>query len=549
MNSMEQKFQQFQPQSPPLPRSRAALWIRLTALVCLVLVGLLLYRLPGSFPPPSWLRLAALVRDHRVQPAPALLIAALQSLALLIGWAGFVLAALRVVRLWRFDPRAHLAQPPPVLAQPLRAEEAQSGLAQHADLSHDLGAAPHSPGVQAITTAAHSPSLAADRSGDTARETLVLPRLSIEAHGFDQPTLHSLLSASTLGTHAEPLRPPMDASPPAPSLLGEGPGAGVRLAVSAICQPPVAYAGPHERASALFSAAGFSPKAATAQPGHAPLLPLGLFVLSDGFAFREAGGVASSGQIAVEAGALALLPLLFDNPAGGGAEAVGRRVLDATLHANATLYRRLAQAQEKEGAEEGAAGTTLAALLVLGTTAFVASVGNSRVYLFRTGEGLVQITYDHAPAPREEAEPSQERESGQSGEQHERQEFRTEVPAPQSRTSRLYRSLGQLEQVDPDLFSLQLEVGDLLLLCSDGLWSQVEHATIEEALRGAAEMPAACPHRACCSLAERALSAGGVAPFSLIVVQASAIPAEEQRQEDASEGRVAALEQGAGGSQ
>lgn len=548
MNSMEKKFQQFQPQSPPLPRSRAALWIRLTALVSLVLVGLLLYRLPGSFPPPSWLRLAAFVRDHQVQPAPALLIAALQSLALLFGWAGFVLAALRVVRLWRFDPRAHLAQPPPVLAQPLRAEEAQSGLAQHADLSHDLGAAPRSPGVQAITTATHSSSLAADRSGDKARTTLVLPRLSIEAHGFDQPTLHSLLSASTLGTHAEPLRPPMDASPPAPSLLGEGPGSGVRLAVSAICQPPVAYAGPHERASALFSAAGFSPKGATAQPGHAPLLPLGLFVLSDGFAFREAGGVASSGQIAVEAGALALLPLLFDSPAGGGAEAVGRRVLDATLHANATLYRRLAQAQEEE-AEEWAGGTALAALLVLGTSAFVASVGNSRVYLFRAGEGLVQITYDHAPPPGEEDEPSQERESGQSGAQHERQEFHTEVPAPQSRTSRLYRSLGQLEQVDPDLFSLQLEVGDLLLLCSNGLWSQVEHATIEEALRGAAEIPAAGPHRACCSLGERALSAGGVAPFSLIVVQASAIPAEEQRQEDASEGRVAALEQKAGGSQ
>jgi serine/threonine protein phosphatase PrpC len=546
MNSMEQKFQQFQTQSPPTPRSHVALWIRLTALLSLALVAFLLYRLPGSFPPPSWLKLAALVRDHQTQPAPALLITALQSLALLFGWAGFLLAALRVTRLWRFDPRAQLAHPPHAAVLPEQAEEAQVGTAHRADVSRSQVVAGSSPGVPVQTTAHPSP-LAANRPGDRARETLVPPRLSVEAHRFDRSTLHSLLSASTLGTHREPLRPPMDGSSLVPSLLREGPGAGMRLAVSAICQPPGADEGPHERAAALFSSAGFYPKPETAQPGRAPLLPLGLFLLSDGFAFQEVGGFASTDQVAVESGALALLPLLFDHPASSGDEAVGRRVLDAIQHANVTLYRRLAQAQEE--AVGRAVGTTLAVLLVLGTTAFVASVGNSRVYLFRAGEGLVQVTYDHAPPPSEDAQPRQEREPAQEGEQREQGELFTERAAPQAGSPRLYRSLGLLEQVDPDLFSLQLEVGDLLLLCSDGLWSRVEHATLEGVLRGAAEMSVVGPHRACCWLGERVLSAGGVAPFSLIVVQTSAMPEEEHCREDANEFRVAALEKGAGGGQ
>jgi serine/threonine protein phosphatase PrpC len=232
------------------------------------------------------------------------------------------------------------------------------------------------------------------------------------------------------------------------------------------------------------------------------------------------------------------------------AGAGGRRVLDAILHANATLYRRLAQAQVDEEAEGWAAGTTLAALLVLGTTAFVASVGNSRVYLFRASEGLVQVTYDHAPPPGEDASQSQDREAGREDEQHDQGEPVAEVPASQARNTRLYRSLGQQEQVDPDLFALQLEAGDLLLLCSDTLWSRVERTTLEETLRRAAELIVADPQRACALLCERALSGGGAAPFSLIVVQTSAIRAQASRREDEGKPHVAvALQKGAGGEQ
>jgi PPM family protein phosphatase len=546
MNSMEQKFQQFQTTRPPMPRTRVALWIRGTAALALGTVGFLLYRLPGGFPPPAWLRLAALVRGHQVQPAPVLLATALGAMALLAGWVLLLFVAALVVRLWRFDPREQLAQPPQVPAHQARAEEASISPAQQAAASRSQGAEAHTPGVQPLAEA-HPSSPAADRPGGRSRETLILPRA--DARRFAQPALLSLLSASSLGMRGAAVHPPMDGSPAVPPLLAEGAGAGMRLAVSAASQPSGADEAQALRESALFSAAGFYP-GPTAEPGSASLLPLGLFLLSDGFAFRQAGGFVSTGQVAVQSGALALLPRLSDHPSSAEAESVGRGVLDAILHANATLYRRLAKRRVDGEGEGRAMGTTLAALLVLGTTAFVASVGNSRVYLFRASEGLVQVTYDHAPPPGEVASPSLNRERGRVGEQHEERELGASGPASQARNTGLYRSLGELEQVDPDLFALQLEAGDLLLLCSDALWSRVERATLEETLRRAAGLPVPDPHRACALLCEGALSGGGGAPFSLIVVQAIAVTAQASRHQDASEkGAAMALRKGASGGQ
>jgi serine/threonine protein phosphatase PrpC len=287
------------------------------------------------------------------------------------------------------------------------------------------------------------------------------------------------------------------------------------------------------RESALFSAAGLYPGPAT-QESRASLLPLGLFLLSDGFAYRHAGGSVSTGQVTVQAGAEALLPLLGGNPATHEAEAVGRRVLDGILHANATLHRRLVQVQV--GKALPALGTTLAALLVLGKTAYVASVGNSRAYLFRASEGLVQVTYDHAPAPGEVASDTQDGEVAREGEPQAPAE---PLAAPVGNT-RLYRSLGEQEQVEPDLFTLQLEVGDLLLLCSEGLWSRVDRATLEETLRHAAGLSVADPLHCYWALCGHTLEGGGSDPFSLIVAQAIAIKGQDSQPADEREPDVAA---------
>jgi serine/threonine protein phosphatase PrpC len=544
MSSMEKKFQQFQPESPPRAQSHVALWIRVTAVLAVLLVGFLLYRLPGGFPPPTWLRLVSLVRSHQVPLGPALLVTALQAGALLAAWVLLLFITLRVVRLWRFNPRELLAQPPQALMHAARAEGEQAITERQAATTISGVGDRHLQEAQHVTAAPYTASLEASHvgapsaAGALPQVTRVLPRT--EGRGLERPTLLTLLTASTSPSCGGSMRLPMHGSPAlSPFLLSHEQRAGMSLVVSAGSHQADTDEGLAARESALFSAAGLYLGPAT-QESRASLLPLGLFLLSDGFAYRQAGGSVSTGQVTVQAGAEALLPLLGGSPATHEAEAVGRRVLDGILHANATLYRRLVQVQVGEA--RLSLGTTLAALLVLGKTAYVASVGNSRAYLFRASEGLVQVTYDHAPAPGEVVSDTGDGAVARGGEPQAQAE---PIAAPVGNT-RLYRSLGEQEQVEPDLFTLQLEVGDLLLLCSEGLWSRVDRATLEETLRHAAGLSVADPLHCYSALCGHTLAGGGSDPFSLIVVQTIAITGQDSRPKDEREPDVpAALGKGA----
>jgi serine/threonine protein phosphatase PrpC len=545
MNSMEKKFQQFQSESPPVPRARVALRIRLVAALAVGTVGFLLYRLPGGFPPPTWVRLADLVRSHQVTLGPALLVSALQALALALAWVLLLYIALRVVRLWRFDPRLQLAQPPQALVPTARSEGEQGIMARQAAAPISGGEASHLQAAQRLPAAVHPTSQETSSVGTAVASsaqpqvTRILPR--VEARWLERPTLLTLLTASAARSWGGSKQLPLDGSAIlSPFLLTQEQSEGMSLAVSAGCQHAATPEVQAARESALFSAAGLYARPAP-QESRACLLPLGLFLLSDGFAYRLDAGRVSTGQVTVQSGAQALLPLLAGSPSTHEPEAVGRRVLDGILHANATLYRRLVQAQVGEA--ERAVGTTLAALLVLGKSAYVASVGNSRVYLFRTSEGLVQVTYDHAPLPG--AFGNQDGEVERAGEQDQAEPI-AEVHVSPASNNRLFRSLGEQEQVEPDLFALQLEVGDLLLLCSDGLWNRVDRSTIEETLRRAALMPVADPHSTWLALCEHARAGGGSDPFCLIVVQTIGIKARASRRRGESEPDVsAALQRGA----
>ena len=526
MDSMEKKFQQFQSESrPPTPRTRVALWIRLAAVLALGAAGFLLYRLPGGFPPPTWLRLVALVRSHQLTPGPALFITSGQSLALLLAWALLVPLALHVVRLWRFDPRELLAQPPQAVLHTARAEEMPTGPRLSADAALTAGGTTANLRQDALQVNTEvkeaSPPGAAGGASLHTQVTRNIPKAG--APGLDRPALLTLITATTEHTCGGSTQLPLDGSPARiPFWWPQEQHGGMSLVVSGACQAAGAQESRAGRAASLFSAAGLSPKS-VAQEDPASLQPYGLFVLSDGIAYRQAaGGDGSTSLETVQGVAQALLPLLGGNPATQEAEAVGRRMLDGILHANATLFRRLAQAQI--GEIERAVGTTLAVLLVLGTSAYVASVGNSRVYLFRTSEGLVQVTYDHAPGAGQDATGSHDEGTAQhADEQPVQAGLDDEVQDSPARHARLYRSLGEQEQVEPDLFALKLAVGDLLLLCSEGLWSAVEQSTLDETLRRAAAAQDEGAKAACWALCQQVLAGGGAAPLGLIVAQAVAL--------------------------
>lgn len=111
-------------------------------------------------------------------------------------------------------------------------------------------------------------------------------------------------------------------------------------------------------------------------------------------------------------------------------------------------------------------GTTLVAALVYKRSlAYVANVGDSRGYLMRDSV-LHQITRDHSLVARMV---EQNRLSPAEARNH-----------PHSNI--LLRTVGTERNVEIDIFSVELESGDRLMLCSDGLWGEIEDEDIEAIL-------------------------------------------------------------------
>ncbi len=144
-------------------------------------------------------------------------------------------------------------------------------------------------------------------------------------------------------------------------------------------------------------------------------------------------------------------------------------------------------------------GTTGVALLLGPATAWVAHVGDSRAYRLRHAR-LEELTADHSWV-------AEEVRQGR---------LAPEQAGVHPRKNVLTRSIGVEPAVEGDVASVDLEPGDRLLLCSDGLWGEVPSARIAEVL-GAQE-----PHHAAKTLVELANAHGG---RDNVTVQIVEIPA------------------------
>ncbi|HTO05756.1 MAG TPA: Stp1/IreP family PP2C-type Ser/Thr phosphatase [Myxococcota bacterium] len=110
-------------------------------------------------------------------------------------------------------------------------------------------------------------------------------------------------------------------------------------------------------------------------------------------------------------------------------------------------------------------GTTLAALWLRGDEALLAHAGDSRLYLFRTG-ALHALTLDHSLV----------------GERVARGELTTEQARIHPSRHVITRAVGVLESVDPDVASLRPHLGDVFVLCSDGISAQLTDDEIRDCL-------------------------------------------------------------------
>jgi CRP-like cAMP-binding protein len=102
-------------------------------------------------------------------------------------------------------------------------------------------------------------------------------------------------------------------------------------------------------------------------------------------------------------------------------------------------------------------GTTLAAILFLGTQAFIVHVGDSRIYLLRDGI-LEQITEDH----------------NVYNELVKRKKLTLEEAQQLAPKNAITRAVGVYEHCEPDTLVIDVVAGDRFLICSDGLHEYFE---------------------------------------------------------------------------
>ncbi len=84
------------------------------------------------------------------------------------------------------------------------------------------------------------------------------------------------------------------------------------------------------------------------------------------------------------------------------------------------------------------------------------------------------------------------------------------------RRNEIYRNLGAGQSVDVDCFDATLHAGDLVLLCSDGLWEMLHNDGIADVLL----LNLGDPQSICDELISRANRAGGEDNISAVVVRA-----------------------------
>jgi PPM family protein phosphatase len=186
-----------------------------------------------------------------------------------------------------------------------------------------------------------------------------------------------------------------------------------------------------------------------------------------------------------------VIPIESDSPERT-ADAHGERILSALREANGRVHEA---ARTHPGAR--GMGCTAEVVLIDGATAVIGHVGDSRVYRMRRGK-LSQITQDQTVVGR----------MVQLGQLTE-QEAETHP-----RRSELQQAIGGRPEVYPDIYSVTLEPGDWLLVCSDGLSNQSSVGAIQAVLR-----EAKTAERAARRLVNMALADGAMDNVSVAVAR------------------------------
>jgi PPM family protein phosphatase len=190
-------------------------------------------------------------------------------------------------------------------------------------------------------------------------------------------------------------------------------------------------------------------------------LTIGLLVLADGMGGYKAGEVAS--EIAVLTLTAELTEAMLHKSSIKflpGLLPESQMLIGAIENANATIYQISQEQPQCAGM-----GTTLVAGIFVDNKLVVAHIGDSRLYCLRH-EKLIQVTEDHSLL-------QEQLNSGL---------ITVEQAKTSSHKNLVTRALGIDPEVEPEVQEFAVEVGDVFLLCSDGLSDSVDDELIKKIL-------------------------------------------------------------------
>ena len=217
--------------------------------------------------------------------------------------------------------------------------------------------------------------------------------------------------------------------------------------------------------------------------GAVGMLP-NLFIVADGMGGHNAGDFAS--RYAVETIVGEVKASFEKNP---------------TIILGKAIDKANACIRQKAGGDKTlmGMGTTIVIATCIGKYLEVANVGDSRLYL--VNDRIEQVTIDHSLVEEMIQRGGIDRRSARN---HPDKNIIT-------------RALGARNTIEADFFNLELEAGDIVLLCSDGLTNMVEDEDIRRVLKSGRDLKERAE-----TLVQMANDNGGKDNISVIIIEPSA---------------------------
>jgi len=213
-----------------------------------------------------------------------------------------------------------------------------------------------------------------------------------------------------------------------------------------------------------------------------------IFVVADGMGGHNAGEVAS--QVAIET-----LDKYLSKDAirkvKGNREEIRHFLIKGFHHTNDAVMKMAQEDESRNGM-----GCTLVSGLIDGDLLHTCHVGDARCYI-ADDQGLKQVTNDHSVIAAYEEKVG----SGDT----------SDLKRPPRQV--ITRAIGFPFPEDPEYHCRELQPGNRLLLCSDGLWSMVDDKQIHDIL-----MSAETTEQASDTLIQEANMAGGTDNITAVVV-------------------------------